>query len=46
MLGKVTPEVLYQWERVGREFFRIKGIAKENQVESILSRLQDLRTTD
>ena len=44
--GKVTPEVLHQWERACKEFFRIKGIAKENQVESVLSRLQDLRTAD
>ena len=44
--GRVTPEVLHQWERACKEHFRIKHVDKDKQVESVLSRIQDFRTAD
>ena len=44
--GKVTPEILHQWERACKEYFRVKGVAQNKKVESILSRLQDLCIAD
>ena len=44
--GKITPELLHQWERACKEFFRIKNIADDKKVESVLSRLQDQGIAD
>ena len=44
--GRVTPEVLLRWERACKEYFRVKSIPEKKKVESILSRLQDVRTAD
>ena len=44
--GKITPEILHRWEKLCKEYFRIKSIAESKKVESILSRLQDLRIAD
>ena len=44
--GKITPEVLHRWEKACKEYFRVKHVAVGKQVESILSRLQDLRIAD
>ena len=44
--GRVTPEVLHQWERACKEYFRVKGVAQKKKVESVLSRLQDLHIAD
>ena len=44
--GEVTPEVLHQWERACKEYFRVKSVAEDKQVVSVLSRLQDLRIAD
>ena len=41
--GRVTPEVLYRWERACKEYFRVERVAQDKQVESVLFRLQDLR---
>ena len=46
MPGKITPEILHRWEKSCKEYFRIKNIAESKKVESILSRLQDLRIAD
>ena len=35
--GRVTLEVLHQWERACKEYFRVKGITQKKKVESILS---------
>jgi hypothetical protein len=44
--GKITPEVLYQWERACKEYFRVKEVTAEKQVVSVLSRLQDISIAD
>ena len=44
--GKVTPEALHQWERACKEYFRLKKVEADKQVESILSRLLDFRIAD
>ncbi|KAF9645798.1 hypothetical protein BDM02DRAFT_3119713 [Thelephora ganbajun] len=44
--GKITPEVLYRWERSCKEHFRVKDITEKKKVESVLSRLQDFRIAD
>ena len=44
--GKVTPEVLHQWECLCKEYFRQKNITDKKKVESILSRLLDFRIAD
>ena len=44
--GKITPEVLHRWERACKEFFRVKGMKDERKVESVLSRIEDLRLAD
>lgn len=41
--GKIIPETLLRWERACKEFFRVKRIDENKKVESILSRLQDVR---
>ena len=41
--GKVTPEILYRWERSCKEHFRAENVAEEEKVKSVLFRLQDLR---
>ena len=44
--GKITPEIFFRWERSCIEYFRVKKIEEEKKVESILSRLQDVRIVD
>ena len=44
--GLVTPEVLHRWEKACKEYFRVKGITEKKKVESVLSRLQDIRIAD
>ena len=44
--GRVTPEVLHQWERACKEYFRVKGVTQKKKVESVLSRLRDLHIAD
>ena len=44
--GKITPKILHRWEKLCKEYFRIKSIAESKKVESILSCLQDLRIAD
>jgi hypothetical protein len=44
--GKVTPEVLHRWEKACKEYFRVKSVAGEKQVESVLSRFQDFHIAD
>jgi hypothetical protein len=46
MIRKITPEILHQWERACKEFFRVKNIPDEKKVESILSRLKDFCIAD
>lgn len=44
--GKVTPEILHRWEKLCKKYFRIKKVAEKLKVESVLSRIQDLRLAD
>ena len=44
--GRITLEILYQWERACKEYFRVKHITVAKQVESILLQLQDLHVAD
>ena len=44
--GRITPEVLNQWERACLEYFRVKDVPDEKQVRAILSRLKDLYIAD
>ena len=30
--GKITPEILYQWERLCKEYFRVKAISEKTLV--------------
>ena len=45
-LGRITLEVLHQWERACKEYFRTKHVTVGKQVESVLLRLQDLHVAD
>ena len=45
-LGRMTPEVLHQWERACKEYFRVRHVTVGKQVESVLSQLQDLHIAD
>ena len=41
MKGLITPEILYEWELACEEYFRVKSVADDKQVESVLVGLQD-----
>ena len=44
--GTITPKVLHRWERSCKEYFRTKDVSAKKQVESVLSRLADMRIAD
>ena len=44
--GRMTLEVLHQWERACKEYFRVRHVTVGKQVESVLLRLQDLHIAD
>ena len=39
--GLITPEILYEWELACEEYFRVKSVANDKQVESVLAGLRD-----
>ena len=44
--GKITPEALHRWERACKDHFRVKHVAENQQVESVLFRLEDLQLSN
>ena len=44
--GKITPEALHRWERACKDHFRVKHIAEDQQVASVLFRLEDLQLSN
>ena len=41
--GTITPEILHRWERACTNYFRIRKVPADEQVEDVLYEIKDLR---